>query len=478
MDNNISFSKIVATPTLNSWSQAYNAGKLFAVLSLEKTQDLPPETESLNMLGKDLLERLEHEFYAIEDKNLETIKKAVSAVFQNPIGGLRISFAAGFFLNNILYLFGLGNAKVFIKRNLDLGVALDSGDSTPESIASSSGFLEEKDLIVLTTEGFSQVIANEDLSINLNDAEPDQITESLAPKIHRAENGKISAIIIKYAKPVVDFSFVQDEIATTPQTEEIVKEVVDEIVQTDKAEVSTPVSPFSKYLSFFKSKLSRHRNSGEASEKPNIKIKLTKKIFLTLTVIIIVVLIFSVSLTIQEQKNAKATTLFAQIYPQAQKKYDEGQSLVDLNKNLARDSFQAAQKILQDNESQFPAKSKEALQTQALLAKIENGMSSVSPVDKSGLDRSKLSVTVENGSGVAGTAGKAAKVLQDLGYNVVSTGNADNFNYEGVTIQIKDTQSNFVNLLKKDLANDYTITSGTSDLASDSPTDCIIIIGK
>ena len=66
MDNNISFSKIVATPTLNSWSQAYNAGKLFAVLSLEKTKD-PSEIESLNMLGKDLLERLEQEFFVIED---------------------------------------------------------------------------------------------------------------------------------------------------------------------------------------------------------------------------------------------------------------------------------------------------------------------------------------------------------------------------------------------------------------------------
>ena len=39
MDNNISFSKIVATPTLNSWSQAYNAGKLFAVLSLQKEKN-------------------------------------------------------------------------------------------------------------------------------------------------------------------------------------------------------------------------------------------------------------------------------------------------------------------------------------------------------------------------------------------------------------------------------------------------------
>ncbi|MDP2585868.1 MAG: hypothetical protein Q8P29_03235, partial [Candidatus Levybacteria bacterium] len=73
MDNNISFSKIVATPTLNSWSQAYNAGRLFAVLSLEKTKDAPNEIDSLNVLGKDLLERLEQEFFAIEDKNLESI---------------------------------------------------------------------------------------------------------------------------------------------------------------------------------------------------------------------------------------------------------------------------------------------------------------------------------------------------------------------------------------------------------------------
>jgi hypothetical protein len=468
MDNNISFSKIVATPTLSSWSQVYNAGKLFAVLSLEKTRDLRPETESLNMLGKDLLERLEQEFFAIEDKNLETIKKAIFTVFQNSIEGINISFAAGFFLNNILYLFGLGNAKVFIKRDLDLGVALDSGNSTPESIASSSGFLEEKDLIVLATEEFSEVITNEDLSLNLNDAEPSQITESLAPKVHKAENGKISAIVIRYAKPIVDSSLIQDEIIQTPQAEEIVEEVVTEIVEISRPETPIAVAPFTKYLSFIKSKF----------KKPNINIRPTKKLFLVLAVIIIAVLIFSVSLTIQEQKNAKAKALFAQIYPQAQKKYDEGQSLVDLNKNFARDSFLAAEKILNDNKAQFPAKSKEVIQTQDLLAKIENGLSSVSPVDKSGLDRSKLSITVQNGSGVEGTAGKAAKILKDLGYNVVSTGNADAFNYDGVTIKVKDAQSNFVNLLKKDLANDYTITSGTSDLAADSPTDCLIIIGK
>jgi len=459
MDNNISFSKIVATPTLNSWSQAYNAGKLFAVLSLEKSQDLAPETESLNMLGKDLLERLEQEFFAITEKDLDSIKKAVTTIFQNPVEGITVSFAAGVFVKNILYLFGLGNAKVFIKRGADLGLALNCEGSAQE-IASSSGFLQEKDLIVLTTEAFSQVITNDDLNLNLNDAAPDQIAESLAPKIHKAENGKISAIVIKYASPVPDSSFVQDEIPQTSQTEEIVQEVIDEIPVTS--------SPLLKSLSFLKSKFTTL----------NFKTKPTKKLFLILAAIIIAVLIFSVSLTIREQNNAKARALFAQIYPEASKKYDEGQSLADLNKNLARDSFQAAEKILNDNKSKFTAKSTEAVQTQDLLVKIEAGLAQVSPIDKSGLDRSKLSIAIENGSGVEGTAGKAAKILQDLGYNVVSTGNADNFNYDGVTLKVKDPQSNFVNLLKKDLANDYTITSGTSDLAPDSPTDCLIIIGK
>lgn len=456
MDNNISFSKIVATPTLNSWSQAYNAGKLFAVLSLEKTTE-SPEIESLNMLGKDLLERLEQEFFAIEDKNLESIKKAISSIFQNQVEGITISFAAGAFINNILYLFGLGNAKVFIKREGSLGIALNTEHVTSKNIVSSSGFLKEKDLIVLATDAFSQVITQEDLDSGLNNVDPTEIAEFLAPKIHKAENGKISAIVIKYQKPLVE-------------------EVIDEGTEVSEPEVAIQteektekqVSFFEKYSVLIKSKL----------KIPGLKIKPSKKFFLVAAVIIAVILISSVFFAVQQQNNAKMRALFAQIYPQAQKKYDEGQGLLDLNKNFARDAFTSAQKILKDNLVSFPAKSKELTQAQDLLKKVEDGLTQVSPIDKSGLDRSALSITVENGSGTEGVAGKAATILKDLGYNVASTGNADNYNYKGVTIKVKSDKSNFINLLKKDLAKDYTITTSSSDLSSDSPTSAIIIIGK
>ena len=100
------------------------------------------------------------------------------------------------------------------------------------------------------------------------------------------------------------------------------------------------------------------------------------------------------------------------------------------------------------------------------------------PIDKAtGLDRSKLSVEVQNGSGEAGVAGKAAGILKDLGY-LTSTGNADNFNYSNVTIQVKSAKSDYLSLLKKDLAASYTIGSSSSDLSASSSADALVIIGK
>src|SRR3989344_1682882 len=74
--------------------------------------------------------------------------------------------------------------------------------------------------------------------------------------------------------------------------------------------------------------------------------------------------------------------------------------------------------------------------------------SSTSSVDKTtGLDSKNLKVNVENGSGEKGVAGKVADILTGLGYKIVSTGNADNFNYSDVTIQVKSTKSDYLPIL-------------------------------
>ncbi|MEK7517744.1 MAG: LytR C-terminal domain-containing protein [Patescibacteria group bacterium] len=100
------------------------------------------------------------------------------------------------------------------------------------------------------------------------------------------------------------------------------------------------------------------------------------------------------------------------------------------------------------------------------------------PVDSSGLDRSALNVEVQNGNGETGVASKGSDVLKSLGYNVTATGNADNFDYQNVTIQVKSTKSKYLDLLKKDLGFSYTIGTTSADLSSSSTADALVIIGK
>ncbi len=106
--------------------------------------------------------------------------------------------------------------------------------------------------------------------------------------------------------------------------------------------------------------------------------------------------------------------------------------------------------------------------------------SPVSSIDKTtGLDRAKLVVSIQNGSGVTGAAAKASDLLKSLGYNVVSTGNADNSNYTNVTIKVKPASKDYLPVLNKDLSsNGYSIGTSSSDLTATASADALVIVGK
>ena len=144
----------------------------------------------------------------------------------------------------------------------------------------------------------------------------------------------------------------------------------------------------------------------------------------------------------------------------------------------------------------FGPKSKHTLQQKAILtsssAKITPTLTpmqtpiptpSVSPtpnpVDKAtGLDRSNLSIIVQNGSGEEGVAGKAFDFLKSLGYSLKTSENADNFNYQDVVIQVKPEDSDYLKLLQKDLGFNYKIGSTSADLPASFSADALVIIGK
>ena len=94
------------------------------------------------------------------------------------------------------------------------------------------------------------------------------------------------------------------------------------------------------------------------------------------------------------------------------------------------------------------------------------------------LVRSKLRVVVLNGSGIAGSAQKYAAILTKAGYTLVTTGNADAFDYQGITIHTKSTASKYLPLLEQDIkaaVPQVKITTSSDDTIA---TDAEIIAGR
>ncbi len=103
----------------------------------------------------------------------------------------------------------------------------------------------------------------------------------------------------------------------------------------------------------------------------------------------------------------------------------------------------------------------------------------VNPVDKAtGLDRSSLSISVQNGSGEVGAASKMSDALRGFGYRVASVGNADTFDYTDVSISVKPSVSKYLTLLKNDLAKQFTVASSSATLSASASADAVVIVGK
>lgn len=447
--------KIVSNPSSFSWSQAYNAGSLFAVLSLQRErEDEEKEEESLSALGKKIIDTLEQNFFTIENKNLANIKQAVSDSSQLIPETIENSFVVCSFVKNVLYLFANNKGKVFIKRGEAFGTVLEANDPNEKALVAASGYVKNNDLIILGTKNFFSIVDQKTLALSLDHKTPAEIAEILTPTLHEKEENKAAAVIIQYEElPEANFAYANEE---------------------DRQEEALPDTPpqntsFMNFLIFLKQKL----------KLPRLRINHSRKIFLVIAVIAFLVFAVSIFMAAAKQNEKKTKALFDNIYPQAQKAYEEGLSLSDLNKNLARDDFSEASKILNSGKGKFAKNSREAKQILELLAKVNKELEVSSPEKiVASRERSKIGLAVENGSGLEGVAGKAADFLKGKGYSVISTTNADSYNYQGVTIKTKSSTSFYLSLLNKDLSEKYTVASTSSDLEANTTADALIIIGK
>lgn len=90
----------------------------------------------------------------------------------------------------------------------------------------------------------------------------------------------------------------------------------------------------------------------------------------------------------------------------------------------------------------------------------------------------KYTVSVLNGSGKIGEAGKVKTILEKAGFKVSYTGNAESFDLDETTIQVKDTvTADAVKKLEDSLKSTYEVTVGEA-LDAKSKYDIIITVGS
>ena len=91
---------------------------------------------------------------------------------------------------------------------------------------------------------------------------------------------------------------------------------------------------------------------------------------------------------------------------------------------------------------------------------------------------SELTVNVLNGSGIAGEAGKAAKLLDELKFKKVETGNAGKYDYTTTVVSLKKDMGEAVyEKVKEKLSASYIVEKDEKELAQDSSYDIVITVG-
>jgi len=99
------------------------------------------------------------------------------------------------------------------------------------------------------------------------------------------------------------------------------------------------------------------------------------------------------------------------------------------------------------------------------------------PVKPKEVRRSDLTIRVENGNGIPGSAGKVKAYLEGFGYKVLEPGNADKIDYAKTTVKLPKELADYKDLLTNDLKTNYSVEVVELE-TKPSGYDALVIVGR
>lgn len=403
----VQVAKIVGTPNQKSWSQVYTffpedeekkrkRGVLLAGLSF-----LTQEEIGTIEAGREIITRLQEEYYgetetAVMEKLTEAVRK-IAQEFTNQEEKLEI--CAVCLIKNTLYLAIFGNGQIWLKRQGLLGKVLEGDPPVGGQVSNASGLVEEGDLLLLGTSSFFSLLGQGVLRAALENNDPQEAVETLAPLVHGQESASQAAALI--GKIMVE------EEAVVDLNEEI--EVAPEIDKVEEKQLKRPNLGFGRQVSqFFHSTVRFRRASPEIH---------SQKTIFTIAVILIILLSLSIFLGAKKREENEKERRFNQIYEEVSLLLEQGRGLVEINPQQGRELlFQAKEKF-----SELERLKIESIKAAELKNQIDSTLDSV--VKEYKLDE--------------------APVLTDLSL-IKAGGRGDSFSLSGKYLAILDKNENLV----------------------------------
>lgn len=95
------------------------------------------------------------------------------------------------------------------------------------------------------------------------------------------------------------------------------------------------------------------------------------------------------------------------------------------------------------------------------------------------VNRQDIKLQIQNGSGIVGIAGEFATLLEDHGYTDIDTANAEEYEYENITLKLKEAKKSYQEAILADIKAESKLEiNEVESLPENSDFDAIIIIGK
>lgn len=424
MNQDILLSKIVPNSTDTAWAQAYTTLNVYITLSIEKTESKAPVTT----YGKDLLEKLQREFFALDEKTLDNIKNAVGNVSTKIEEDYKYSMLVGAIVGDILYIVIASTGQVIIKRGTNLGIIATGIESELHGF---SGKLKHDDIVILETGDFSKKLSLDHLSEQLTTTDVTQIAENITPLIHDGSKGTESAIILQFKDltgiPISD----QDDFEIEQP------EAKEKAVQNDhdysKENLWTKEQENNNIEDLSPEDKEDHNQIPESQKRrlpsfsiPSINFMSKKVMIIAVVVLLIGVLFGGIYLQTKKAEDTKRAGEFSKVYDPAKSKFDEGVNLESLNKTLALEEFNGASRLVKNALSKFPENSEEHKKLVDLQSQIDTKVSEIGGggsaknvkelLKPSGDIKSIRAITAKGGSLlILDSSGKQVVIISDKG---------------------------------------------------------------